>query len=804
MTQHHTNLSLNQRGKDVALLQSRLISLGYIIATSEILNEFFGQSTSLAVQQFQQREGLQMTGAVDALTARTLVNRFDADKTLLVHRPSAQPPAQTIASGNTDDGSNKPIEIVPPSSAPAFSAPVNGQQRHQGQGALRVRGDGPVLALGATSEDVAELQLALATIGLPIDTAERDAKLFGVSTAAAVRKLQALTGLEQSGVVDEQTRIVIVTALTRLGVEISDDGTPMVLVDEYTVEGHVTNGDGEPLPGATVVVFNVGLRSTQELGRVQTDQAGFYRVDYTPEEGTPPQKKHQGVDLQLALLDVQEQISFRSGLTFNAPQHAIINLASGGMQREQPSEFSSLASTLQPLLGNLGPTDLQEDTEHQDLTFLSGATNVPKAQIALWSIAAHVAHNTKLPSELFYALFRYHIPADAETIALASSTQGTDLAVNARLLQGAILATTSAALEKALSSALGHNVIPASYASRAQEDLAHLMALANTAALNSIHGMGKTSLASVMNVFSIPSDVQNKFIQLYANVSGSEQRSFWSDLAKNPDFTAEQVADLHFGIIVGRITRGHLPLIVELAAMRASGTISQARDLARLTAAEWTTLLQTPVQGQSIGIPANITAATLELAHQTYAAMLERGFVLAYPTVAFSARLASDPTSPFAAGQPVAAFLDANAAFDLTLTNIDAYARTTPISTEVRSTLLTAQRLAKLDPGYATMCALLIDGIHSAKQIYHMGRDHFVAKYGQNAAIGPTLAARIYYRSEQTYSMSLSLLTRFNQAFTSNSPAAIGSINNNALLKQASSASKKDVASSNGHQPLAS
>lgn len=52
--QQNPHLSLNQQGSEVVLLHNRLIALGYTITTSEILNEFFGESTQQAVQRFQQ------------------------------------------------------------------------------------------------------------------------------------------------------------------------------------------------------------------------------------------------------------------------------------------------------------------------------------------------------------------------------------------------------------------------------------------------------------------------------------------------------------------------------------------------------------------------------------------------------------------------------------------------------------------------------------------------------------------------------------------------------------------------------
>ena len=45
MTQHNNKLSLNQQGKDLALLYNRLINMGYTIDTPEIIGEISRQST---------------------------------------------------------------------------------------------------------------------------------------------------------------------------------------------------------------------------------------------------------------------------------------------------------------------------------------------------------------------------------------------------------------------------------------------------------------------------------------------------------------------------------------------------------------------------------------------------------------------------------------------------------------------------------------------------------------------------------------------------------------------------------------
>ena len=181
MTQHNNNLSLHQQGKDVALLQSRLMTIGHTIATSEILSELFGESTQQAVIQFHQAEGLPVTGRADGATAQAIVTRFELDKTVIMHTPlpihppvTLVPPALSEVVLGKPDGGGDPlrhspvgevgggIDVPPP---PAIGVPVYTQQ-----------GDGH-----------------------PLDPSQLICEEIG-----AVQLLQQQHGLELSGVVDKQ------------------------------------------------------------------------------------------------------------------------------------------------------------------------------------------------------------------------------------------------------------------------------------------------------------------------------------------------------------------------------------------------------------------------------------------------------------------------------------------------------------------------------------------------------------------------------------------------------------------------
>jgi peptidoglycan hydrolase-like protein with peptidoglycan-binding domain len=751
------NLSVGLFGDDVANLHDVLTRAGIDVPASELARQFFGPGTRQAVQRLQQKQALPVTGEVDAATQAVL----GTGRAVVAITPSSQPssrPASTgviggsIPPGNQPPASSSPIASVTPTPSALASAPWM-------PGTLR---------LYASGDAVASLHAAVSIMGLQIDSAERDAKRYGTTTAAAVRKLQALSGLNQTGTLDNSTTAVIAAALGRLGLGPGDGAPSVIGVAEYVVDGHVTDTNGEPLAGASVIAVDRDLRTSKELGRAITDANGYYRIVYTSKA-----LDHAAADLQMQVLGADGGTLFTSSTTFNAPHQTTINLPLGDAQHEQPSEFSWLQSTITPVLGKLPPTELNENNQYRDLTFLAGQTGVAKSRIALWAIAARVSAQTDLPHELFYALFRRNVPADAETTALASSSQGVDLEGNAQRLQDAVLLTSPVVLQKAIDGAIAANMLPASYAAQAKSDLARLATLATTAALNSTHGMGNTSIGSMLTALKVETDTQQRFIQLYTNAIGAGRRTFWKDLYKNPAFTRSKVAELRFAINVGRLTRGHMPLITELAALRSAGTIKGARDLARLTAAEWMDLLTKQSNDRPIGVPSKMIAKTAQLALDAYASLLERNFTQAYPTPAFSARLARDEKSPFSAKQGVTTFLDANPKFDLLVTNIDAYAKKVPLSGDVRNTLLVAQRLGKLNPNYQAASVLLADGIHSARQVYVMGRDRFVGKYGNNPAIGGTTAARMYGKAEQTYSLALAVATRFNLAFGAATPAAI-------------------------------
>jgi Tc toxin complex TcA C-terminal TcB-binding domain/Neuraminidase-like domain/Salmonella virulence plasmid 28.1kDa A protein len=627
------------------------------------------------------------------------------------------------------------------------------------------------LKFGAKGEDVALLHKMICAIGVEIHEDEIADRHYGETTRDAVRHVQILLGLEPSGDVTERILRAIYAAQARLRHYLSGHNGTQPSAADYQVTGIVTDTNNLPLASVNVIAGVQTLRTVSEVGRAQTNAHGRYSITYpAPAEGTTP-------DLQLRVQDGNGRVLYISRTYFHVARRADIPLPLGNPDQVSASEYSSIEQELHSLLGKLRPEELVENEQHQDITYLAGETEMDKARLALFSIAARLSQSTALPPVLFYGLFRQNVPADATVTGLAFTSAGINLDGNAERLLKSVLAASAEARAGAVNSAIAHNIIPASYAERAAQDLAQLGSLVAQAALAENRGLGKTPISIVLSAGRVAADTQQKFITLYAAATGPT-RGFWRALTKNPDFTKEEVTALRFSVNVGRFARGHMPLVNQLQTMRQQETIKGTRDLARLSAADWKNILAQSENGTAIGVPPNFTARTDQDALDAFADLLERNFARAHPTTAFAARLAADAESPVAAKTGVVEFLDNNARVSLQRTNIDRYLKDNPkaaggLDAPTRDALMTSQRMLKLTSRYDVARPLLSNNIHSAQQIYAMGRDRFVAEYKDHPDIGAAEATRIYAKASQTYALALALTLNVNAQAVGVNPAAI-------------------------------
>lgn len=291
----------------------------------------------------------------------------------------------------------------------------------------------------------------LTVIGLRIEDAERDTRSYGASTAAAVFKLQALAGIEQTGAVDENTRAIVSLALDRLGIRATETGFT-ARETRYLVRGTITDADGMPLANARVVAFDCELRSAKPIGETRTDHTGAYRIAFDADDL---------YDGRIAA-DLRVELQTEDG-------HAL---------------FSS-------------PVNFRASDQDQ-----AGAAGVLGGRRAAGR-AYPVAGRTVLRAPPVRSSRRRSCDGPGQLDQRRGPGGERSGSTRWRVVD---VGNHGRSRDRHRG---GHELIPPSYASRAADDLANLAALGRDAALNSTQSFGKTSFANVLDAVSVAAQTRS-------------------------------------------------------------------------------------------------------------------------------------------------------------------------------------------------------------------------------------------------------------------------------------------------------
>jgi hypothetical protein len=167
------------------------------------------------------------------------------------------------------------------------------------------------------------------------------------------------------------------------------------------VKGTVRLSDDSPAFGVKVSAFDRDLRDEQLLGRTRTDAKGFYAIQYSAEKFQKREKG--GADLVVKAFSANGSLLAASPVLFKAPPSAVIDVTIPAEVRQTPTLFEKIQQVIEPLLGRLKVEALEEDKQHQDLSFLSGETGFAKSVLARFVMAYKLAQ-PRLQPEFWFAL----------------------------------------------------------------------------------------------------------------------------------------------------------------------------------------------------------------------------------------------------------------------------------------------------------------------------------------------------------------------------------------------------------------
>lgn len=167
------------RGPGVRVVEQRLLSFGYVISGGA--DNVFGSSTTLVLETFQQQNGLNPTGVVTENTAKYL----------------------GWPSGRVSTGPAAENATAAPSAGGNGGAPATNDPNTQNDRATRIVG----MKRGASGPKVKQVQQALIGLGLYLNGGADG--VFGPSTEHAVKLVQRVNGLPESGVVTAEVAAIL-------------------------------------------------------------------------------------------------------------------------------------------------------------------------------------------------------------------------------------------------------------------------------------------------------------------------------------------------------------------------------------------------------------------------------------------------------------------------------------------------------------------------------------------------------------------------------------------------------------------
>jgi hypothetical protein len=187
-------------------------------------------------------------------------------------------------------------------------------------------------------------------------------------------------------------------------------------IKEYQVNGQITDIGAQPISGVVVRAYDHSMRDEQMLGEQPTQSDGCYTITWTP----IITKEKEKVDLVVRVFgtakDKGDKLLAESSVIFNAQPSETIDLKVTDREYQGPSEYERITQPLLPLMQKISLSDLREDEEVQDITFLSNKTSIDSKKIDLLSAAAKLAKKTALDPEILYGFFRQGVPVDLPSL----------------------------------------------------------------------------------------------------------------------------------------------------------------------------------------------------------------------------------------------------------------------------------------------------------------------------------------------------------------------------------------------------
>jgi hypothetical protein len=176
----------------------------------------------------------------------------------------------------------------------------------------------------------------------------------------------------------------------------------------YEVQGTVYEPDGTIAGGVLVKISSQQLRDNTLLAQATTDTDGKYALQFSAD--TDP-------SLSAAVYGANNTLLYQSTtdtLLFKAPHRATLNITLTTASQPHTIEFDSILETLTPLVGSVPFYQLGQNSQYQDITYLSGQTGIDPTYLTYFVLAFKVQNQFQLLPAFTYAILREGVLLDVD------------------------------------------------------------------------------------------------------------------------------------------------------------------------------------------------------------------------------------------------------------------------------------------------------------------------------------------------------------------------------------------------------
>ena len=585
--------------------------------------------------------------------------------------------------------------------------------------------------------------------------------------------------LIKNGNVDQATADALNKLLAELGAPIDGGPTDPPKPAAYEVRGVVRLADASPARETKVAAYDRDMRKEELLGETRTDNTGAYRIAYTDEQFR--KRERGGANLVVKAFAADGALLAASPVLFDAPAKAVIDLTIPAQTRVPPTLFEKITAALPPLLDGLEVEELEEDHQHQDLSFLAGETGFARRDLARFVLARMMVPQG-IQAEFWFAvlggeLFEYN---EQESLKLQLAT-----------FTKALPALGETAVRKALARGFDQKDIPETLRGRIEDWIAAFLKFAARQTVDST--AGPTFTRQALDHAGITDAAKQETFALLFNQHQGMTPELVETLGQDPRFQPAEIDNLRASYQLADLTRGDFSVVKTIKDafdVRAPG---QIRSLAMKSEDEWIEFVRTGHARGTLTLPidpgrAPETPGATELPPaELYGKALERQLREAFPTAAFAGGLGRALGNGGARGLRHAEGLNRlirqHEDFDLLSTAVDNFLgngvdpefRALAEDAGFRNEVKAVQRVFRLAPTFEATDTLLADDLHSAQRIYRQGETEFVDRYAETPGFTVESARLAWNRAAYAYAGALTLIGELSTLNPEGLPAALRS-----------------------------